>query len=76
MCVEAKYDVYAIGAALLDIEVAVTETFLRDNAIEKGVMTLVDESRQLALINSLNKENNLQRKKSGGSACNTLVAEE
>ncbi len=69
-----RYNVYAIGAALLDIEVPVSEVFLHDNLIEKGVMTLVDEARQAKLINALNKKNNLQRKKSGGSACNTLVA--
>jgi len=69
-----KYNVYAIGAALLDIEVAVSEVFLNDNVVEKGVMTLVDEARQAQLITALNKKNNLQRKKSGGSACNTAVA--
>ncbi len=69
-----KYNVYAIGAALLDIEVTVSEVFLHDNVIEKGVMTLVDEARQAQLIIALNKKNNLLRKKSGGSACNTLVA--
>ena len=69
-----RYDVYAIGAALLDIEVAVSDVFLHDNLIEKGVMTLVDEARQAQLITALNKKTNLQRKTSGGSACNTLVA--
>ncbi len=69
-----RYNVYAIGAALLDIEVAVSDVFLHDNVIKKGVMTLVDEARQEQLINALNKKNYLQRKKSGGSACNTLVA--
>ncbi len=70
----AKYNVYAIGAALLDTEVKVTEQFLNDNAIEKGVMTLVDKLRQAELIDALNKENQLQRRQSGGSACNTVVA--
>ena len=69
-----RYDVYAIGAALLDIEVAVSEVFLHDNVIKKGVMTLVDEARQAQLITALDKNNNFQRKTSGGSACNTLVA--
>ncbi len=70
----AKYNVYAIGAALLDTEIEVTEKFLDDNAIEKGIMTLVDESRQAELTNALCKENKLHRKQSGGSACNTVVA--
>ncbi len=59
---------------MLDIEVAVDDLFLDDNSIEKGIMTLVDKSKQVDLINALDKENNLLKKKSGGSACNTLVA--
>lgn len=35
------YDIYAIGAALVDTEVEVTESFLAEHSIDKGVMTLV-----------------------------------
>ena len=38
-----KYDIYGIGAAILDIEVVVTDDFLRKNKVKKGIMTLVDE---------------------------------
>ena len=39
-----KYQIYGIGAALVDTEVIVSDKFLKLNAIEKGVMTLVDEA--------------------------------
>ena len=70
----ARYQIYGIGAALLDTEVAVSDTFLQDNGIEKGVMTLVDEPRQSVLLNALSAEKHHLIKKSGGSACNTVIA--
>jgi hypothetical protein len=45
-----KYQIYGIGAALLDTEVVVTDTFLSTNKIDKGLMTLVDEERQFHLL--------------------------
>ena len=42
----AKYDVYGLGNALLDIEYEVTDAFLEKMGISKGIMTLVDEKRQ------------------------------
>ena len=44
-----KYDVYGIGAAIVDTEVIVSDSFLNDNEIGKGLMTLVDEKRQEVL---------------------------
>jgi hypothetical protein len=41
-----KYDIYGIGAAIVDTEVIVNDSFLKDNEIGKGLMTLVDEERQ------------------------------
>ena len=41
-----KYDIYGIGAAIVDIEVVVSDHFLSKNKVEKGIMTLVDEERQ------------------------------
>lgn len=70
----AKYNIYGIGAALLDTEVKVSDKFLADFGIEKGVMTLVDEPRQRELLDSLSFENVKVVKKSGGSVCNSLVA--
>ena len=70
----AKYDIYGIGAALVDTEVEVTDAFLDQYQIEKGVMTLVDQSRQAELLEALTVQNKTLIRKSGGSACNTIVA--
>lgn len=67
-----QYDVYGLGNALVDMEFEVDDAFLQDNAIDKGVMTLVDEAAQHALVCKLDAfEGN---KASGGSAANTLIA--
>ena len=68
------YDIYAIGAALVDTEVEVTDNFLAEHAIDKGVMTLVEQPRQAELISSLKKHGSTLLKQSGGSACNSVVA--
>jgi len=68
----SKYDVYGLGNALVDMEFEISDQFLQDNGIDKGVMTLVDENQQHELIEQLNVfEGN---KASGGSAANTLIA--
>ncbi len=68
----SEYDVYGLGNALVDMEFAITDQFLQDNGIDKGVMTLVDENQQHELIEQLDAfEGN---KASGGSAANTLIA--
>jgi sugar/nucleoside kinase (ribokinase family) len=68
----AKYDVYGLGNALVDMEFEVNDQFLHDNKIDKGVMTLVDENQQHELVEQLDAfEGN---KASGGSAANTLIA--
>ena len=51
-----KYDVYGIGAAIVDIEVVVSDHFLSKHKVEKGIMTLVDEERQHQLINALTSQ--------------------
>ncbi|MGK7391802.1 MAG: adenosine kinase [Candidatus Cyclobacteriaceae bacterium M2_1C_046] len=67
-----KYQVYGIGNALVDIVTEISEDFLTDNEIEKGLMTLVDEDRQKHLVSSINlAESNMQ---CGGSAANTIIA--
>src|SRR5690606_32752823 len=48
-----KYDVYAIGNALVDMEFTIDDEFLAKLNIDKGVMTLVDEARQQALYEAL-----------------------
>ena len=69
-----KYQIYGIGAALVDTEVVVSDEFLQKNGIEKGVMTLVDEPRQAELLNAFTANQHHLMKKSGGSACNTVIA--
>ncbi len=67
-----KYDVYALGNALVDMEFEVSDEFLAKNNVDKGVMTLVDEDRQHELMCQLDAfEGN---KASGGSAANTVIA--
>ncbi|MDB9733845.1 adenosine kinase [Porticoccaceae bacterium] len=69
-----KYDVYGIGAALVDTEVEVSDAFLADANIDKGVMTLVDEARQTELLAAIASENTHMLRKCGGSVCNSVVA--
>lgn len=69
-----KYQIYGIGAALVDTEVMVTEEFFTEHEIGKGLMTLVDEERQDYLIKALNAHNTHVKKSCGGSACNSIVA--
>ena len=70
----AKYNIYGIGGALVDTEVEVSDKFLADSKIDKGVMTLVDESRQRELLDALSSQNLNLVKKCGGSVCNSVVA--
>lgn len=68
----SRYDVYALGNALVDMEFIVDDSFLQRHRIDKGNMTLVDEPRLDELLNSLH---GLEPKRSsGGSAANTLIA--
>ena len=66
------YDIYGIGNALVDAEYAVDETFLRDQGIAKGHMTLVSEAEIETLASGL--EGREYRRMSGGSAANTVYA--
>ena len=69
-----KYDIYGIGAALVDTEVEVSDAFLAKANIDKGVMTLVDEARQAELLGALSAETGSMLRKCGGSVCNSVVA--
>jgi sugar/nucleoside kinase (ribokinase family) len=70
----SKYNIYGIGAALVDTEVEVSDAFLAAANIDKGVMTLVDEARQTELLAALASENAHILRKCGGSVCNSVVA--
>jgi sugar/nucleoside kinase (ribokinase family) len=67
-----KFDVYAIGNALVDIEYHTTPAQLTAMGIDKGVMTLIDEQRQNSLVAQLGDSH--ESMTCGGSAANTIIA--
>ncbi len=69
-----KYHVYAVGNALVDKEFEVTEEFLSNNKIEKGMMSLLDEEAHLTLLKTLKDTFGLKKRAGGGSAANSIVA--
>jgi len=68
----SRYDVYALGNALVDIEYRVDPEDLARLGIDKGVMTLVDADHQNTLMGEL-AEREVNRS-AGGSAANTVIA--
>jgi sugar/nucleoside kinase (ribokinase family) len=69
-----RFDVYGLGAALVDTELRVTDAELSTLGIAKGLMTLVDESRQNQLLEVFGDHLTLARRASGGSGANTVIA--
>lgn len=67
-----KYDAYVIGNAIVDIVTEVEHDFFEKNQVEKGVMTLVDEQRQIQLMSAIDM--NKSRMSGGGSGGNTVTA--
>jgi sugar/nucleoside kinase (ribokinase family) len=67
-----KYDAYVIGNAIVDIVTEVEYDFFANNGVEKGVMTLVDEHRQLHLMNAIDMKKS--KMTGGGSGGNTATA--
>lgn len=63
-----KYLVSALGNAIVDTLILIEDSFLLENSITKGSMTLIDS-------NIANKLSNLeyQQISSGGSVCNTVA---
>lgn len=68
-----KYAAYAIGAALVDTEIQVTDEELATMGVEKGMMTLVDEARQAELLGHLSEHLVRASHASGGSAGNSMI---
>jgi sugar/nucleoside kinase (ribokinase family) len=64
-----KFDVVGLGNAIVDVLAPVGEQFLVAHAIEKGIMTLIDEPRAVALHGALKDA----REIAGGSAANTMA---
>jgi len=69
-----KYDVYGIGNALVDMEFEVSDEFLAEQNIEKGLMTLIEEDHQHQLLKNLKDRFGLIKRAGGGSAANSIVA--
>ena len=68
----AEIDVYGVGNALVDIQTQVADELLTELQIEKGVMTLVDETQQTGVLGKLTGSS--LHRCAGGSAANSLVA--
>lgn len=68
-----QFDIYGIGAALVDTEIEATDQQLQEWGIEKGVMTLVDEARQAELLKAMGQHVLGAARSSGGSAANTII---
>ena len=68
----AKYDVFGVGNALVDIQARVDDSMLQTHQLEKGIMTLVDDAQQAAVLRSLAGQS--LNRCAGGSAANTIVA--
>lgn len=65
------YDVYGIGHALVDMEFHIPDSFLTHAGLQKGSMTLVDETRQQHLLQQV--ANIPHHRSCGGSSANTLI---
>ena len=64
-----RLDVVAIGNAIVDVVAQVEDSFLGANAVEKGIMTLIDQDRASALYGAMPAATEI----SGGSAANTAA---
>ena len=64
-----RYDVVAIGNAIVDVIAMVDDSFLDRNGMTKGSMALIETERALELTSSLPE----RVETSGGSAANTIA---
>ncbi len=66
-----SFDVYGIGNALVDIQAQVSDALLEKLGYAKGMMTLVDEPAQQAVLSELDGAS--IHRCAGGSAANTII---
>jgi sugar/nucleoside kinase (ribokinase family) len=66
-----KFDVYGVGNALVDVQAQVTEEIVAATGFAKGMMTLVDNEQQAALLQHI--DGLPLHRCAGGSAANTIV---
>jgi sugar/nucleoside kinase (ribokinase family) len=69
MTTNARYDVVAIGNAIVDVIASSTDTFLDSEGLTKGGMQLIDSERAVELYSRMGPA----REISGGSAANSLA---
>lgn len=63
------YTLVGIGNAVVDLQTSCDDAFLAENEIEKGIMTLVDQSRGEALYAAMTAP----QQSAGGSVANTIA---
>ena len=66
---QTVYDVIGVGNAIVDVIASCDDAFLKAQKIEKGAMTLIDETRASELYGAMAPGKEV----SGGSAANTLA---
>ena len=67
---KGNLDIVCIGDAIVDVLSQVDDTFLQENKINKGTVTLVEAEKGKALYSKIKSTTTI----SGGSAANTVVA--
>ncbi|MFM7038320.1 MAG: adenosine kinase [Planctomycetaceae bacterium] len=67
-----SYDVFGLGNALVDIQARISDNWLQQAGFDKGIMTLVDDTQQQAVLQRL--AGIPLNRCAGGSAANTVVA--
>jgi sugar/nucleoside kinase (ribokinase family) len=67
--VTKAYQVVGVGNAIVDVISRIEDDFLTENAVEKGIMQLIDRERAVELYGHMGPS----REVSGGSAANTIA---
>ena len=70
----AHYDLYGLGNALVDTEYQVSDAQLASLGVEKGMMTLIDNTQLGEIEKRLRDQGNFIKQSSGGSAANSMIA--
>ena len=66
---QTRYDVLAIGNAIVDVLASTTDDFITEENLTKGGMALIDADRAVSLYNKMGSGQEI----SGGAAANTLA---
>ena len=69
-----KYAIYGMGNAVVDVELSVPFSFLSDLGIEKGLMTLVEQTHLEELLKKASLFGYPREQTCGGSGANTIAA--